>query len=35
MAYKFKTFDYIAKPLTPERLEETIVRLFDDVNGLA
>lgn len=34
MAYKFKTFDYIAKPLTPERLEETIVRLFDDVNGL-
>ena len=34
MAYKFKTFDYIAKPLTPERLEETIVRLFDDINGL-
>lgn len=34
MAYKFKTFDYIAKPLTPERLEETIVRLFEDVNGL-
>ncbi len=34
MAYKFKTFDYIAKPLTPERLEETIIRLFEDVNGL-
>lgn len=34
MAYKFKTFDYIAKPLTPERLEETIIRLFDDINGL-
>lgn len=34
MAYKFKTFDYIAKPLTTERLEETIVRLFEDINGL-
>lgn len=34
MAYKFKTFDYIAKPVTSDRLEETIKRLFDDVNGL-
>lgn len=34
MAYKFKTFDYIAKPLTHERLEETIVRLFEDISGL-
>ncbi len=34
LAYKFKTFDYIAKPLMPERLEETIVRLFDDIQGL-
>lgn len=33
MAYKFKTFDYLAKPVTSERLEETIIRLFDDVNG--
>lgn len=33
IAYKFKTFDYIAKPVTYERLEETIIRLFDDVNG--
>ena len=33
MAYKFKTFDYLAKPVTAERLEETIIRLFDDVNG--
>ena len=32
MAYKFKTFDYLAKPVTSERLEETIIRLFDDVN---
>ena len=34
MAYKFKTFDYLAKPVTAERLEETIVRLFEDVNSL-
>ncbi len=34
VAYKFKTFDYIAKPLMPERLEETIVRLFEDIQGL-
>lgn len=34
MAYKFKTFDYLAKPVTSERLEETIVRLFEDINGL-
>ena len=34
MAYKFKTFDYLAKPVTSERLEETIVRLFEDIYGL-
>jgi DNA-binding LytR/AlgR family response regulator len=34
LAYKFKTFDYLAKPVTSERLEETITRLFQDVNGL-
>ena len=33
IAYKFKTFDYLAKPITYDRLEETIKRLFDDVNG--
>lgn len=33
MAYKFKTFDYLAKPVTSERLEETIVRLFEDIDG--
>lgn len=33
MAYKYKTFDYLAKPITLERLEETIIRLFEDVNG--
>lgn len=30
MAYKYKTFDYIAKPVTKERLEDTITRLYDD-----
>ncbi len=34
LAFKFKTFDYIAKPFTYERLEETINRLFDDIKGL-
>ena len=33
IAYKIKTFDYIAKPITLERLEETVLRLVDDVNG--
>ena len=31
LAYKVKTFDYLAKPITMEKLEETILRLFDDV----
>ena len=31
---KYKTFDYIAKPITYDRLEDTVVRLFEDVNGL-
>lgn len=34
MAYRFKTFDYLAKPITSDRLEETIIRLFEDVNGI-
>lgn len=34
VAYKYKTFDYIAKPITYDRLEDTIIRLFDDINGL-
>ena len=35
LAYKLKTFDYLPKPLTPERLQETILRLFDDVAALS
>ena len=31
IAYKVKTFDYIAKPITMERLEETIKRLYNDI----
>ena len=34
LAYKYKTFDFIAKPITVSRLEETVIRLFEDVNGL-
>lgn len=30
LAYKYKTFDYLSKPITDERLEETILRLVDD-----
>ena len=33
VAYKVKTFDYIAKPITYDRLEDTIRRLFEDING--
>lgn len=33
IAYKLKTFDYVPKPITIERLEETVLRLVDDVNG--
>ncbi len=31
LAYKYKTFDYLCKPITKERLEETVLRLFDDI----
>lgn len=33
LAYKFKTFDYLPKPITMERLEETISRLFSDLEN--
>lgn len=28
VAYKYKTFDYIAKPITYDRLEDTVMRLL-------
>lgn len=31
VAYKYKTFDYLPKPIVDERLEETILRLIDDI----
>ena len=31
LAYKYKTFDYLPKPVVQERLEETILRLIDDM----
>lgn len=34
IAYKYKTFDFLAKPITASRLEDTITRLFEDINGL-
>ena len=34
VAYKFKTFDYLAKPITYDRLEVNIKRLFEYVNGI-
>lgn len=33
LAYKVKTFDYIPKPFTIERIEETLIRLFSDTSG--
>ena len=33
VAYKYKTFDFIPKPITLERLEETILRLIDDIKS--
>ena len=33
VAYKVKTFDYLAKPITRERLEDTISRLFNDLSS--
>lgn len=32
LAYQVKTFDYLAKPVTSERLESTLLRLLDDVS---
>ena len=33
VAYKYKTFDFLQKPLTKERFEETILRLYSDIYG--
>ncbi len=33
IAYKCKTFDFLSKPLQEERLEESIINLFNDINN--
>ena len=33
IAYQCKTFDYLSKPITMERLESTILRLFEDLTS--
>lgn len=33
VAYKYKTFDFLPKPLTSERLEETMQRLIEDMEN--
>ena len=33
VAFQCKTFDYLPKPISGKRLEQTIMRLFDDING--
>lgn len=35
LAYKYKTFDYLSKPISEERLEETILRLVDDTKNVS
>ncbi len=32
LAFQVKAFDYLPKPISSERLESTLVRLFEDVN---
>ena len=32
---EYKTFDYLPKPITYDRLEDTVARLFEDVNELS
>ena len=33
IAYKYKTFDYLPKPIVDDRLEETILRLMEDIKS--
>ena len=32
LAFQVKAFDYLPKPITSERLEQTLIRLFDDIS---
>ena len=33
VAYRYKTFDFLAKPITASRLEDTLMRLFEDIQS--
>ena len=35
LAYKCKTFDYITKPISKDKVEETVLRLMNDINNLS
>ena len=35
VAYQYKTFDYLPKPISYDRLELTIKRLFEDINSMS
>lgn len=32
LAYKYKTFDFLPKPVTDEKIEQTVLRLVEDIN---
>lgn len=34
VAYKYKTFDFIFKPITDQIIEDFVLRLFDDIKGI-
>lgn len=34
IAYKYKTFDYLPKPIVEEKLEETVMRLVEDMKEI-
>lgn len=33
VAYRYKTFDFICKPITSQRIEDCVVRIFEDIAG--
>lgn len=33
LAFHVKAFDYLPKPIASDRLESTLIRIFDDING--
>lgn len=35
VAYKYKTFDFIIKPVNYQRIEDFVLRLFDDIKGVS